>query len=286
MEQGTLQQLEQQKNIWNKYSGGWKKWEELMTAAMSPTTEKVIELLSLAGDEKILDVASGPGEPGLTISRKLPRGSVNGTDLSENMVAIANERAQILGITNYHSQSADACHLPFPDNNFDHVVSRFGIMFFPDLKEGLHEMIRVLKPGGSLTVLVWAAPDLNPFMSIMGRTIVEKLGIPSPPPDGPGIFRCAKPGLAADLLKEAGLLQVKDMSIAGHITYDSLEQFWELSSDVAGPIMEALKNAPSQKVEETKSIILDKVNRFITEGKVKMPWTAILATGIKRSSTS
>jgi len=65
MNQQQLQQLEQQRKVWNLYSAGWKKWDERMTKGTHPVTQKLIEILNLKGDECVLDVASGPGEPGL-----------------------------------------------------------------------------------------------------------------------------------------------------------------------------------------------------------------------------
>ncbi len=126
------------------------------------------------------------------------------------MVAIANENAFKKGIQNYKSQACDAAELPFDDETFDHIICRFGIMFFPDLKKGLDEMARVLKKGGKMSVAVWAAPELNPFITIMASTIMRKLELPKPPENSPGIFRCAQPGFTSNLLQNAGLKEIKE----------------------------------------------------------------------------
>ncbi len=281
MNEAQRLQLEQQRELWGKYSVGWKKWNDLMTAAMNPTTEILIELLELRGFENILDVAAGPGEPGLSLSKLLPRGSISAIDLSEKMVLIANEHARQLGISNYQSQAADASDMPFGNNHFDHVICRYGIMFFPDVKAGLTEMIRVLKPGGKLAVFAWAAPELNPFLSLMGKTIMEKINLPPAPTDAPGVFRFAKPGLAKQLLIDVGLRNVNEMNIKGQMIYESPEQFWELSCDVAGPLMEALKKAPQPVIDDVRKTVFDKTKNFMEDGKLKLKWESILITGIK-----
>ncbi len=194
------QQLEQQKNNWNKFSKGWEKWDNLIMFTMKPIGDALIKKLDLKGTEKVLDVASGTGEPGLTLSTMLTHGEVTGTDLSENMVVIANENASRKNIQNYRSLAADAANLPFDDETFDHIISRFGIMFFPDLNKGLGEMSRVLKRGGKMSLAVWAAPELNPFITIMASTIMRKLELPKSPDNSPGIFRCAQPGFTSQLL--------------------------------------------------------------------------------------
>ena len=74
MNQLQLEQLEQQKNTWNKYSSGWRKWDEVLMTAMLPIADSLIGALELNGNEHVLDVASGTGEPGLSLSTLLPEG--------------------------------------------------------------------------------------------------------------------------------------------------------------------------------------------------------------------
>ena len=234
------------------------------------------------GNEHILDVASGPGEPGLSISDVLPKGKVSAIDLSEKMVGIANENAKQRSILNYHSRVADSSNIPFVDNSFDDVICRFGMMFFPDLEASLHEMIRVLKPGGKLAIAVWAAPEFNSFISLLGGVIVEKLSLPKPPPGAPGVFRCAQPGFTKQLLAGAGLKDVNEMELNGQMVYDSPEQYWEVSSDIAGPLMEALKDAPADVKEDVKKTVVTKAQKFSDDGHVLFPWKTIVAVGTKK----
>jgi ubiquinone/menaquinone biosynthesis C-methylase UbiE len=275
------EQLAKQKHIWNEYSAGWQRWDELLMRMMQPVADRLADSLNLSGNEHVLDVASGTGEPGLTLASLLPQGQVTGSDLSENMVEIANEHAQIRGITNYHSQQADATNLPFADNSFDRVICRFGIMFFPNIGAGLREMTRVLKPGGRLSVAVWAAPNLNSFLTLIGATIVERLNLPKPPPDVPGIFRCAQPGMTSQLLTSTGLSAVTEYNVVGEATYESPENYWEISADVAGPIMEALNNEPQEVIDEVKREVCRKAEKLLRNNEVVASWEAIIATGSK-----
>jgi ubiquinone/menaquinone biosynthesis C-methylase UbiE len=276
------EQLAEQKHIWNEYSAGWKKWDELLMTMMRPVADSLAESLNLSGNEHVLDVASGTGEPGLTLTSLLAKGQVTGSDLSENMVKIANEHAQARGIKNYHSQQVDATKMSFADNSFDHIICRFGIMFFPDIKTGLQEMTRVLKPGGKLSVAVWASPELNSFLTLIGSTVIEKLNLPRPTTDAPGIFRCAQPGMTSQLLTSAGLSEVVEYNVAGEATYESSENYWEVSADVAGPIMDALKKSPRAVIDEVKEEVLRKAENLLKNGKVAASWEAIIATGSKK----
>lgn len=282
MNQQQQSQLDQQRKTWNHYSGGWKKWNDFLTDIMMPVGEILIGSLELKGNEHLLDVASGTGEPGLTACKLLPRGKVTSVDFSEKMVAIANENGRKRGISNYQSQVAEVSNMPFDDNLFDDIICRFGMMFFPDIRSSIHEMMRVLKRGGKSAVAVWAAPEQNSFLTLLGATVSEKLGVPKPPPDIPGIFRFAKPGSLSGLFSEAGFVNVTESNINGEIGYDSFEHFWELSSDVAGPIMELMKNEPPDVIADIKRAVFDKAKNLIREdGKIYLAWDAIIITGRK-----
>jgi ubiquinone/menaquinone biosynthesis C-methylase UbiE len=277
------EQIEQQRQTWNKYSVGWKKWDGFMRKQMEPVTEAMIKRLELKGTEHLLDIASGAGEPGLTAAASLSNGKVTAIDLSEKMVAIANEHAKERNVDNFKSQVSEVSNMPFENNFFDGVMCRFGVMFFPDMRESLHEIMRVLKPGGMLIVAVWADPAHNPFISIMGMTVMEKLGLPKPPDNAPGIFRFAKPGLLSGIFNDADFTEVNEWNIEGEIIFDSVEQFWEMSSEVAGPIMEALQNAPAKTQEDVKKAVLDKAKNFIQgDGKMHSNWKTIVVSGEKK----
>src|SRR5690606_29150445 len=117
-----------------------------------PVTVEMIDFLQPEGSQQVLDIATGTGEPGLTIAAMLNGGKVVSVDISDGMLQVARDKAQKAGIKNYETVVADVTELPFPDNSFDAVVCRFGFMFFPDMKLAAHEMVRVLRPGGKLSV--------------------------------------------------------------------------------------------------------------------------------------
>src|SRR6185436_16599696 len=206
---------EVQKDAWKKSSAGWKKWDGMMMDFLKPVSDEMIRMMQVSVNDNILDVATGTGEPGLTIASMLKHGKVTGTDLSEKMLEVANESAVKKGIKNFETVCCDVSALPFEDETFNAVSSRLGFMFFPDMQLALQEMMRVLKTGGRLVASVWSAPEKNFWVANSMGTMISKLQLNPPGPGTPGIFRCAQPGCMADLFRHAGLKNVQEKEVAG-----------------------------------------------------------------------
>ena len=146
MEQQFQEIRDKQKASWNQFSPGWKKWDVEIRNHMQPAADEIIRLLKPKGAQLILDVAAGTGEPGLSIARMLTGGKVIITDLADDMLAIAREKAAKKEIAHVEFQTCDVSALPFADNTFDAVSCRMGFMYFPDMLLAAKEILRVLKP--------------------------------------------------------------------------------------------------------------------------------------------
>src|SRR3954447_19910658 len=160
-----------QRATWARLSGGWEKWDLVIMDQLGPVGAAMIERLDIAGTQQHLDIASGTGEPGLSIARLSPKGRVVLTDLAPEMLEIAARRAGVQGISNIETVVCSADDLPFGDAEFDSVSVRFGYMFFPDLAKATAEFARVLKAGGRLCASVWINPDENPWTTIAMQAI-------------------------------------------------------------------------------------------------------------------
>ncbi len=126
-----------------------------------------------------LDVACGTGDMMVELARQ--GCTVTGVDLSQEMLAIARQKAAAANFqfSIFNFQLADAEHLPFSDATFDTVTCAFGIRNFVHLEQGLCEMFRVLKPGGRLLLLEMATPDsplVRPLYHLYARRIIPLLG--------------------------------------------------------------------------------------------------------------
>ena len=270
---------EQQRAVWNQFAPGWKKWDDFTMNFLRPMGKAIIDALDVQPTDTVLDVATGTGEPGLTIASLVPQGHVVGTDISEGMLATAQEKAQRLGLPNYQTQEADAGQLPFADASFDAVSCRMGFMFFPDMERAAHELVRVLKPGGRLATSVWADPAQNPWISLLMRIIGQHLSLPTPPPGAPGMFRCAKPGLIAGFLTAAGLLAVQEERVDGQIVYPDAEAYWTNMNEVAAPVVSALKQTDDATIARIKAQVVAYLREQYGTGPVALPFSTLIING-------
>src|SRR4051794_24694643 len=233
----------QQRQTWDRFSAGWVKWDELVMNWLAPACDVMVAGIAPKPDAEHLDVATGTGEPGLTIAGIARDGHVVLSDLSMGMLDGARRGAADRGLRNVDFREADASALPFADKSFDSVSCRFGFMFFPDMAAAAHEFARVLRPGGVTSVAVWAEPAFNPWATVPMRQIAEVVDMPTPSPDAPGLFRCAAPGFMSTLLADAGLEVVADDDVPVAAKTTSPEHFWAYLSEVAAPVVAGLKQA-------------------------------------------
>lgn len=250
----------QQKESWNLFSSGWKKWDNLTMEFMRPVGDEIIRVLHPAGHQMILDVASGTGEPGLTIASMLKDGKVTLTDLSEDMLTIARENAAKKGIKNIETVVADVCELPFKDGVFDAISCRFGLMFFPDMSVAMKEMVRVLKPGGKIAVSVWNIPEKNFWITALMSAINKNMELPIPPPGSPGIFRCAGSGMIAGLFRQAGLKNITEKEVAGKLKCETADLYWSMMTEIAAPVAAALSKAGDEVKEKIKREVAEAIH--------------------------
>ncbi len=277
-----LEQIsQQQKDSWNKSSAGWKRWDSLMMEFLGPVGDEMIRLLAPHGNDVVLDIAAGTGEPGLTIAPMLSGGKVVSADLAEEMLAIASERAAAKGIANFETCVADISALPFADNTFDVISCRYGFMFFPDMDLAVREMIRVLKPGGRLAAAVWLGPEKNFWVKTVLDAAARQVELPTPPPGAPSMFRCAAPGKFAELFRQNGLKDISEIEIAGALQCDAAETYWNFTSQCVGPFVSALAMTDEEGRQKIHRDVIETIDRTYPDGNIALPSSTLILYGRK-----
>src|SRR5438477_994210 len=170
-----------------------EKWKAKSAAMGRDVTEALVDYSNPQPGMRILDLASGTGEPAITLAKRIgDSGHVTALDLSADLLAIAAQRARQRGFNHVVTRQGDAQNLPFPDNQFDLATSRFGVMFFTDIHRALSELHRVLKPGARACFAAWGSKDQPYFGSSIG-IVHRHIGGPLLDSGGPDPFRFSTP---------------------------------------------------------------------------------------------
>jgi ubiquinone/menaquinone biosynthesis C-methylase UbiE len=248
-----------------------------------PLTQALIEQAGIHEGQSVLDVAGGAGEPSLTIVDVVgPAGLVTCTDGVPEMVEAAQSEARRRGVKNIQFRVCSADALPFRDNSYDAVVSRLGVMFFPDSLAAMTEMLRVTKPGGNLAFAVWHKSELNPFCYLVSRVMDQHVESPAADPDAPGAFRFAEPGKLASVMTRAGAVDVKERVVTFDIAAPiSAPEFWAMRSQTSDTLRSKLSKLPADEQAEVTREVDQAVSEFFPNNQMKFPAQMIVVSGSK-----
>ena len=241
--QDTSELKERERNSWASVAAGWRRRDALLRKGAAPVTERMLELAGIQAGHRVLDIASGTGEPAISAAVLAgDSGSVIGTDLVEEMLAFAREKAEQAGLGNIEFRCVDGETLDLEPATFDAVTNRWGLMFMPEPHTCLAAAHAALKPGGRIALACWAAPDRNPFVGLILQTLADFMEVPQPPPGAPGIFAFADPERLQAVLESAGFaaIELETMEIDVVEVADG-QSYWEAMSDLAAPVMQLVR---------------------------------------------
>jgi ubiquinone/menaquinone biosynthesis C-methylase UbiE len=273
---GTLQH-----QVGKKYGKDMLKW-------LAPVSDQLIRSIGISIGQTVLDVATGTGEPALTIAKIVgSNGKVIGVDLSPEMLEVAKEQAAYQGLTNVIFQIVkDESLSMFEDNTFDSVVCRNGLMFMPDSVKSLKAFLSVLKPGGKASVTVWGSPDKSPVMQVVMKIVsrhVPDFRGPSAPGTPGRAFSIPSVDMLRDYFLKAGFSDFKAEKIEVTVAeIDTAEEFWQGMTEVTGSLVLILSKLPEEKKLAIKNDVIESLYKMFPSGSpVKFTGELILGTATK-----
>ncbi len=205
-------------------------WVKTAPEGASTTDDLNQILISLAGIEPgvtVLDIASGAGDPAVSIALKVgPQGSVTAFDANPEMLVGARGRAEKMELQNINFEIGRMEELPFANESFDALTCRFGLMSAEDPVGVLEGARHVLKPGKKAAYMTHGSRTKNTLYSVMRPAVLDFLGEPS----GGGMerrFRFSEFGSLETVFKAAGFTDIVEQEASKTVTRDKGDRFWQ-----------------------------------------------------------
>jgi len=250
------------KEEWERAAHGWHHWIPAINAWLQGATETMLDRACVKGGSRVVDIAAGDGGQSVVAAGRVgSSGEVLATDIAPEFVKLANAVASRLGFTQLKAEVMDAEALTLPDNRFDAAISRLGLMYLPNLRTGLLEIKRVLRPGGRISAIVFTTAEKTPFFSIPVKMIREKRGLPAPEPGQPGPFSLGATGVLAGSFEAAGYRDVREQVVEAPLRFASANECVRWRREVSGTMQQMLSGLD----EEAKENIWSEVEEFLRQ---------------------
>lgn len=263
---------ETQRRDWSAAAAGWRRWWPKFEEGLGSVSERLIELADVRPGDRVLDIATGIGEPAVRAARRVaPGGHVVATDIAPGMLEIGRERANELGLDNVEFRETDAEELDFPEEQFDVVLSRFGLMFLPDLGVALERIHTVLGPGGRLAAAVWGPAERAPLIAVPLQAVARELELPPPAPGTPGPLALGDADALAAKVRQSGFLDVRTERQDATTSWESAAEFVQFIQAIAAPVRRILADQTPERSEQVWRAIEQAAAAYAdTDGSVRL----------------
>ena len=268
---------------WQAAAEAWHRWARTLTSWLGPATEVMLDMAGVGSGSRVLDVAAGAGEQTLTAARRVgPSGHILATDISPNILEFAAAEARAAGLDNVETRVMDGEDLDTLDaDSFDAVISRVGLIYFPDQQKALTGMLRVLKPSGRIGAIVYSTPDRNQFFSVPISIIRRRAELPPPLPGQPGPFSLGAPGVLEDTFRTAGFRDVETRVMSAPVRMTSAAECVRFERESFGALHQMMSALSDAEREETWREIKQELKQFEDAGGFEGPCEMVVGSGVK-----
>jgi ubiquinone/menaquinone biosynthesis C-methylase UbiE len=272
----------QQRQMWDNVAAGWQAWWQTFERGAQKVSDKLVELAEIKPGDKVLDIATGIGEPAVTAAKRVqPNGKVIATDISSQMIAIAKSRAKSLGLDGIMEfKESDGEKLDFPESTFNAILSRWGLMFLPNLPTALTAIKQLLIPGGKLAAAVWSSPSKVPMLDLAFSTVRKQINAPTPPPGTPGPFALANSEALKQSFSQAGFKDIRIQPFDITFAFDSADSYTRFQQQITAPIQAMLANQTEERRKQVWDAVTDAISAYAdSHGRVNIENEVICIVG-------
>jgi SAM-dependent methyltransferase len=274
-----------QREGWDSVAGGWKEWWVPIEKGAQKLSQRLIELAEIKLGQRVLDIATGIGEPSITAAKAVGTGGhVLATDISGQMLAIAKERATFLRLQDIiEFKESDAENLDLANSSFDAALCRWGLMLFPNLDTAIGKIYSSLVSGGRFAAAVWADATKVPIINLATRIIGSEVRISVPPIGVPNPFSLSDTNKLEDSLARAGF---RDIHIGTEIVtfeFESGEDYCRYCQAVSVSARTALSKVTEGRKEDVWRKVAEEAarNYGTANGPIKMDNESICIVGTR-----
>ena len=271
---------------WDDAASGWHRNTALIHEWLRDATQRLLDAARIGPVAKVLDVAAGAGDQTRDIVQRVGNhGEVWVTDVSPQILALAQDSLRDVTGVHLQFQVADAQALGLAGANFDAAICRLGLMLCASPLAALCEVRKALRPGGRFAALVFSAPEANPCIAITMRTARKHAGLPDADAFAPGsLLSLGRPGLAARLFADAGFSEVEVTPVAALFRTASVEDYVAFVRTSGSPVMEILRHLPAAGQADAWADITRQLDRFSTAHGWEGPNELLLCSAINRAA--
>jgi SAM-dependent methyltransferase len=267
---------------WQSAAEAWHRWGPTLNRWLGPATEIMLDMARIGAGARVLDVAAGAGEQTLTVARRVgPKGYVLATDISPRILEFAAEEARKEGLANVETRAMDGEQLEVPDESFDAVISRVGLIYFPDQQRALGEMKRVLRAGGRVAAIVYSTAENNKFFSVPVSIIRKRAALGPPLPGQPGPFSLGNPGVLEDAYNRAGFHDVETCLVPSPLRLARAADCLRFEQESFGALHQMLSSLDADAQKAAWDEIGTELKRFETREGFVGPCEMVVAVGTR-----
>ena len=268
---------------WESAAHAWHRWGTLLTQWLGRPTALMLDMAGIGEGSRVLDVAAGAGDQTIAVGRRVgPSGHVLATDLSPSILEFAASRAHEAGLDNITTRVLDGeCLTELDAESFDAVISRVGMIYFPDQQRALAGMRHALKPGGKVAAMVYSTADKNAFFSVPVSIIRKRAMLPPPLPGQPGPFNLGAQGVLEQAFIQAGFKDVKVEVVDAPVKVKSAAECLQFEKESFGALHQMLSTLTDEEKDHAWQEIEEKLREFENEDGFCGPCELVIAVGTK-----